>query len=173
MELRTSRLLLRDFLISDASDLQEILGDEETMEFMEPPYTPAQTTAFLEEFCIARHGAAAAVLEGKVIGYLLFHPLEPDVYELGWIFHRAYWRKGYAWEACWALMRYGFEEKNAHKLMAETIDGVKSVGLMKKLGMRPEGIQRRHTRDNRGNWADLYLYGILREEFFDENSSGR
>ena len=44
------------------------------------------------------------------------------------------------------------------------IDGVKSVGLMKKLGMRLEGVQKQQTRDNLGNWADLYLYGILESE---------
>ena len=39
---------------------------------------------------------------------------------------------------------------------------MKSVGLMKKLGMCLEGVQQ--TRDNLGNWADLYLYGILESE---------
>lgn len=38
---------------------------------------------------------------------------------------------------------------------------------MKKLGMRPEGIQRSQTRDNHGNWADLYSYGLL-EEYYRE-----
>ena len=34
---------------------------------------------------------------------------------------------------------------------------MKSVGLMKKLGMRLEGVQKQQTRD-------LYLYGILESE---------
>ena len=41
---------------------------------------------------------------------------------------------------------------------------MKSVGLMKKLGMRLECVQKQQTRDNLGNWADLYLYGILESE---------
>ena len=56
-------------------------------------------------------------------------------------------------------------ERNIHKIFAEAIDGVKSVGLMKKLGMRLEGVQREQTDDNFGNWADLYLYGILQNEW--------
>lgn len=36
---------------------------------------------------------------------------------------------------------------------------------MKKLGMQLEGIQRKQAKDIRGEWADLYLYGLLREEF--------
>lgn len=30
--------------------------------------------------------------------------------------------------------------------------------------VRQEGIQRSQTRDNEGNWVDLYLYGILPED---------
>ena len=164
--METERLTIRPFELTDAADLQAILGDAETMTFVEPPYDLAQTEAFLRDFCIGRQGAQAAVLRetGQVIGYLLFKPLEPEVYELGWIFHRAFWRQGYAYEACRALVRHAFETLNAHKVTAETIDPVKSAGLMRKLGMRQEGVQRLHTRDNDGRWRDLYLYGLLREE---------
>lgn len=168
MQLETSRLILRPFQPDDLSDLQEILGDTGTMQHVEPAYHPAQTEAFLQGFCIGKRGAFAAVQKatGKVIGYVLFHPYgEPEVYEIGWIFNRNYWRRGYAFEACSALVRYAFSELGAHKVFAETIDPVKSVGLMKKLGMQPEGVQRRQTRDHTGQWADLHLYGLLREDF--------
>lgn len=46
-------------------------------------------------------------------------------------------------------------------MVAETIDSQKSVSLMEKLGMKREGVQRSQTKDNLGNWTDLYLYGIL------------
>lgn len=62
-------------------------------------------------------------------------------------------------------MEYAFGTLRAHKVMAEAIDGVKSVGLMKKLGMRQEGLQRQQTLDLDGNWADLSLYGMLRGEW--------
>lgn len=60
-------------------------------------------------------------------------------------------------------MDYAFDKLDAHKIFAETIDGVKSVGLMKKLGMQLEGIQRSHVKDKDGHWADLYLYGRIKE----------
>lgn len=166
MLIRTERLILRDFTAGDASDLHEILGDAETMRYCEPAYDLAKTQAFLEDFCIAKKGAVAAALGGshKVIGYLLFKPLEASVYEIGWIFHRAYWRQGYAYEACCALLAHGFHELGVHKVVAETVDPQKSVALMEKLGMRREGVQRRQTRDPQGNWADLYLYGLLHSD---------
>ena len=42
---------------------------------------------------------------------------------------------------------------------------MKSVSLMQKLGMQLEGIQRSQTKDNHGNWADLYFYGLLEDEW--------
>ena len=166
MELTTARLIIRDFRPEDVRDLHEILGDEQTMRYCEPAYDLAKTEQFLSDFCIGRKGAVGAVhrASGKLIGYLLFNKVDDGVYELGWFFNRAYWRQGYAFEACQALMNHAFDELNAHKVFAETIDAAKSVGLMKKLGMQPEGVQRCQAKDNEGNWADLYFYGLLKED---------
>lgn len=83
---------------------------------------------------------------------------------MGWIFNRRFWRKGYAYEACRAVVNHAFDALDAHKIFAEAIDTVKSVKLMEKLGMRREGVQRSQTRDNAGSWTDLYFYGLLRED---------
>lgn len=44
-------------------------------------------------------------------------------------------------------------------------DEVKSVNLMKKLGMSFEGVQHIDTGDLGGNGAELYVYGMLRENY--------
>lgn len=62
-------------------------------------------------------------------------------------------------------MDYAFGALKAHKIFAEAIDTVKSVRLMQKLGMQLEGVQRSQTKDNHGNWADLYFYGLLEDEW--------
>lgn len=166
MYIETPRMIIRDFVPEDVADLHEILGDNETMENCEPAYDFKKTKEFLTSFCIGRKGAVAAVHResGKMIGYILFNQLSEGVYEMGWIYNRNFWRQGYACESCRAVIDYAFEERKAHKVFAEAIDAVKSVGLMKKLGMQLEGIQRSQTRDNHGNWADLYLYGLLKDE---------
>ena len=166
MLIETERMIVRDFAPEDVNDLYEILGDEETMKNCEPAYNFEKTQKFLEDFCIVKKGAAAAVLKDskKVIGYILFKPLEESVYEIGWIFNKKYWRQGYAYEACSALIAYGFRELDIHKVVAETIDGQKSVNLMEKLGMKCEGVQRGQAKDIFGNAADLYLYGIFQSD---------
>lgn len=163
MLIETGRMIIRDFDMRDAQDLQAILGDEETMALCEPAYTPEKTAAFLREFCIEKRGALAAVHResGRVIGYILFHALEEGMYEIGWFFNRAFWRQGLACEACKALIDYAFDHMHVHKIFAETIDSQRSVRLMEKLGMKLEGIQRSHTKGPAGAWRDLYLYGML------------
>ena len=84
-----------------------------------------------------------------------------------------YWRQGYAFESCKAVIDYAFNSMNIHKIFAEAIDGIKSVNLMKKLGMKQEGIQRSQTKDNFGNWVDLYFYGILAEDTKAVSSGSR
>lgn len=163
MYIETPRMIVRNFQMDDVKDLQEILGDDETMKYCEPAYSLEKTTNFFQKFCIEKKAAIAAVHKesSKVIGYILFKESEKKVYEMGWFFNRNYWRQGYAYEACKAVIDYAFDALNAHKIFAETIDGEKSVNLMKKLDMKLEGIQRSQVKDNSGNWADLYLYGIL------------
>ena len=166
MYLETERMTVRDFAMDDLEDLQAILGDEETMAYSEPTYTRERTAEFLRQFCVEKKGAVAAVLKatGRVIGYILVPEIDEGVYEMGWFFNRTCWGNGYALEACKAVVDHAFNQQNAHKIFAETIDGGKSVGLMKKLGMKPEGIRRSQVKDRSGTWADLYLYGLLAED---------
>ena len=168
----TQRLVIRSFTIEDLDDLQAILGDDETMKFCEPAYDRESTARFLRTFCIGQRGALAAAFKdsGKVIGYILFKRIEEGVCEIGWIFYRSCWGQGLAYEACSCVLNWAFSEQNIHKVFAETIDPVKSVALMEKLGMRREGIQRAQTRDTCNRWADVYLYGLLREEWLDQKN---
>ena len=162
MFIETKRMIIRDFSPADVNDLHEILGDAETMENCEPAYDIEKTGRFLSQFCIGKKGAFAAVHKdsNKVIGYILFKPVEEGIYEIGWIFNRNFWRQSYSYESCSELIRYAFDTLNAHKIIAETIDNEKSTRLMEKLGMTLEGVQKSQAKDNSGNWRDLYLYGI-------------
>lgn len=166
MLIETKRLVISGFEEGDLEDLHEILGDSAVMEHSEEPYTMEKTASFLTDFCIKRGKALATRLKDnkKVIGYILFSEIAPEIYELGWFFNRNYWRRGYAFEACAAVINYAFEELKAHKFFSETVDGEKAVGLMEKLGMKREGVQRRQVRDRKGEWRDLYLYGLLKEK---------
>ncbi len=162
MIIETERLIIRDFLLEDAADLFEILGDDETMKNCEPPYDLVKTENFLKDFCIKRKGAVGAVLKEskKLIGYILFKEYEKDIYEIGWFFNRNYWNRGFAYEGCKAVIEYAFSCLSAKKIFAETVDGAKSVHLMEKLNMKPESAELSTEKNSEGEFYTLYVYSI-------------
>lgn len=56
MNIETARMVIRDFTINDINDMQDILGDAETMKNCEPAYTIEKTADFLQKFCIEKGG---------------------------------------------------------------------------------------------------------------------
>lgn len=46
MLIETKRLMLRCFSEGDFADLQQILGDAQCMEYLEPPYAPKEQGLF-------------------------------------------------------------------------------------------------------------------------------
>lgn len=158
MHIETERMLIRDFTPEDVYELHEILGDEETMKGCEAAYELEKTRAFLSSFCIERKAAVAAASKesGKLIGYILFNEITEGEYEIGWFFNRGFWRQGFAYESCRAVIDYAFYRLNAKKVFAETVDTVRSVGLMKKLGMRLESIEQSSIPD-----TPMYIYSLL------------
>ena len=114
MFIETKRTVLRDFRVEDVDDLQEILGDEQVMEYLEPPYSRERTERFLRDFCMDGRNALAVehLASGKMIGYVLFKAYgQPEVYEIAWIFNKGCWGNGYAYEACSSIMEYAFSHK--------------------------------------------------------------
>ena len=164
MNIRTARLLLRPYRQEDLVDFHEIFSDPAVMRFCGAPYGARASERQLAWF-IAHPVALAAeeMAEGRMIGHLLFKQLpgeEDGIFEIGWIYHRAYWRQGYAFEAARALLDWGFAN-GVHKVIAHTTDPVRSLSLMRKLGMQQEGVLRSHTKDLQGRWADLYIGGLV------------
>ena len=49
MYIESPRMIVRDFQMDDVKDLQEILGDDETLKHSEPAYSPDKTTDFLQK----------------------------------------------------------------------------------------------------------------------------
>ena len=78
---------------------------------------------------------------------------------------KAFWRKGYAFEAWRPLLEFAFGELRLHKLVATSVvENVPSVGTLKKLGFKEEGLFRQE-QFVLGRWHDVVRLGLLREEF--------
>jgi RimJ/RimL family protein N-acetyltransferase len=84
---------------------------------------------------------------------------------IGYAFNRSYWGQGYATEAARALLAFGFERLNLHRIFA-TCDprNVASSRVLEKIGMRREGHLREH-KWQKGRWRDSFMYAILAQEW--------
>jgi [ribosomal protein S5]-alanine N-acetyltransferase len=174
--LETERLILRNFLPDDWSDMYEYLALPEIFEF-EPgePFDGDEAVELAEERSKGDTFIAVDLAStGKMIGHLYFsrnEPLEHASWELGFIFNPAYHRNGYAREACAKIIDYAFMQLGAHRIVSYCNPlNTASWKLLEKIGMRREGhfVQNLfNKRDPYGNpaWHDTFAYAVLKDEW--------
>ena len=157
VELRTSRLRLRDFELGDYQAVHAFAADLAVVRHVEwGPNTPQETQAFLQEASASagvsprRRYALAVVVQAD--GEMLIGSIELQVVsfehhrgEIGYVLARESWGHGYATEATGRLLAFGFNELGLHKISA-TCDPENraSVAVLTKNGMRQEGVLRDH-----------------------------
>ena len=171
--LKTERLVLRPFEETDAEGLHAYLGDAEVVRY-EPYGAMTMEECRLEAARRASDEAfwAVCLADGTLIGNLYLSGADEfGTREIGYVFARACWHKGYATEAARRLMAYAFERLATRRIIAlcDTRNAA-SFALMERLGMRREGEFKKNVgfkTDAHGNtiWTDSYQYAILKEEF--------
>jgi RimJ/RimL family protein N-acetyltransferase len=87
---------------------------------------------------------------------------------LGYWIGVPYWGQGYCTEAARAVLQFGFNQLDLHRVWAPHFKRNPASGrVMQKLGMQYEGCQREHYL-YQGQFEDAMLYGILHHEFVAE-----
>jgi RimJ/RimL family protein N-acetyltransferase len=169
--IETQRLAIRQFRPDDWKAVYEYMSDLEVIAYLpEGQLTEAQTREFLAKN-IGDHAEALAVtlkVEKALIGHMVFHPwFATQIYEIGWVFNKRYHGQGYATEAAYALLEYGFEMLQIHRVIATCQrENVPSYRVMEKLGMKREGHFRKCIYRGENQWWDEYFYAMLEEEWF-------
>ena len=88
--------MIRKMTDQDLEPLCVLLSDPDVMRYLEPPYSNEQTRKFLS-IAMSDHPPVYAVdLNGRFIGYVIYHLYEKDSMEIGWVLLREHWGKGYA-----------------------------------------------------------------------------
>ena len=151
----TNRLLIRELVPEDWPEVQNIALDFQKSEYavydMPLPVRDEEIKALTKQFAES-HLFFAVMLEKNMIGYICFHE-DNGIYDLGYCFHSDYHGKGYASEACRAVMEY-IKKTGAVKAFSSgtALKNIPSRRLLEKLGFvltKTENIS--FNKDQNGN----------------------
>lgn len=167
MELRTERLLLREFLPADFAAVHDFAANPATTEFLEwGPNTEQDTTEFLD-FCLS-HAAtiprtayllAITQINGPLFGTIGLTVRGHEA-EIGYTLNPAFWGRGYATEAATALLDFGLANLGLDRVTATCRpENTASACVLQKLGMTQCG-RIENDRLIRGSWLDTLVFAI-------------
>ena len=172
-EMKTARLLLRPFRLTDVGDVYAYTSDPKWGRFLPlpEPYLRKHAEEFVARSVIRPHETPtfAITLNDTVIGGI---DVRVDTVnktaELGYSISRALWGKGLMVEAATAVIDWAFSEFELVKVGARAdFENRQSRRVMEKLGMTREGVLR-STRTSEADPCrreDTVHYGVLREEW--------
>ncbi|MFC4403794.1 GNAT family N-acetyltransferase [Gracilibacillus xinjiangensis] len=174
MYIITERLIIREFQPEDWKAVLEYTSDNNVMRYIpEGVFSEQQAKDFVSKN-VGESAEKYPVLlkkENVLIGHIDFHQWPGEgTYEIGWVFHPAHHHKGFATEAARAILMYGFEKLDIHRIIATCQpQNTASYHVMEKIGMRREGHFKKcipaHFKKGNSEWWDEYFYTILEEEW--------
>ncbi|MER6156462.1 GNAT family N-acetyltransferase [Streptomyces sp. NPDC001868] len=145
-ELRTDRLLLRDWRESDLAPWAALNADPEVREYFPGVLTSEQSEASAARFQadLDARGwgwwAVEVCATGEFIGFTGLDPVDEHLpfsgVEAGWRLARTAWGHGYATEAARAVLDFGFGRLRLPEILAvTTATNLRSQAVMRRLGM--------------------------------------
>lgn len=176
--LKTQRLLLRRYTMDDADAMfANWCSDDEVTKYLTWPTHPdvevtrAVLSTWVEGYADDGYFHWGIEKDGVLMGDIaaVAASTKNEYAEIGYCMGRAWWGQGIMTEALAEVMRFFFEEVGLHRIMLRhDTENPASGKVMLKNGLLPEGALRGHFKRNDGTYADLELYGILRDEW-EEN----
>lgn len=156
MILETERLFLREMEQSDFDSLCQILKDEETMYAYEGAFSDLEVQEWLDKQLARYHkngfGLWAVILKetGEMIGQCgltMQQWKDQELLEIGYLFQRTHWHKGYATEAAMACKKYAFEVLNVEEVCSIIRDtNIASQNVAVRNGMMITDTWTKHYR---------------------------
>ena len=167
MVLETERLYLREMAQSDFPLLCEHLQDAQVMYAYEHPYSDAEVQEGInkqfQRYKNYGFGVWAVILKenGMLIGQcgLSMQPCEDiEVLEIGYIFQKKHWHKGYATEAATACREYAFNVLKADEVFSLIRDNnIASQNVAKRIGM---SIRKKYVKHYYGIDMPHYIFSV-------------
>jgi ribosomal-protein-alanine N-acetyltransferase len=175
MILTTDRLLLREYVSDDWRAVLAYQSDPRYLRYY--PWTQrtaGDVQAFVQRFidwqdeqpCTRFQFAITLRVEGRLIGScgIRKETATAQQADLGYEIAPSHWGHGYATEAARAVLAFGFNDLELHRIQAFCLaENAASARVLEKLGMQREG-RLRENRWMKGRWWDSLVYGILQHE---------
>jgi RimJ/RimL family protein N-acetyltransferase len=170
----TERLILRQFMLEDAAEVQRLAGDRAiaaVTQAIPHPYEDGMAQNWIKTH-------PKTFTEGKGVVFAITFPetnilcgaiglgIKPEHNhaELGYWIGKPFWGNGYCTEAALAVVKYGFKVLGLHRIYSSHFSSNPASGrVMQKIGMRYEGCLRQHIL-KWGNYEDIVRYGILKTD---------
>lgn len=180
----TDRLVLRELRRDDAAAVSAGAGDRRVARYLlqvPSPYPVDLARRWIDgrvEWWQDGRGVTLAIalrtVPHDLLGTVSLRRFARDRRaELGYWLAVGAWNLGLATEACRAMVDFGFGELGLARIYAQVLAGNQaSVHVLEKLGMAHEGIKRQHVRKG-PRLLDVWLYGLLREEWAASSASPR
>ena len=170
--LTTKRLTLRPLRVHDTPAIFEMMSDEETMRFWDwPAFRDESTVRDIVaaqvsdmEAGTARYWAVAYSPNASAIGSVDLSEIDAhhSRAEVGFLFARKVWGKGFAREAMQAVTAHAFDALGIRRLWARFHTGnAASQRLLESLGFAREGTLKGHIQ-REGARRDCEIYGLMR-----------
>jgi RimJ/RimL family protein N-acetyltransferase len=173
--LHTARLRLRPFADADADALFALQSSDHVLRYWDaPPWTePSRARRFIaacRQMADEGSGARLAIVrnaDGAFIGWCSLTRWNPEYRSasLTYCLSDAAWGHGYATEGVRALLHWGFDALDLHRVQAETdTRNLASARVLDKLGFVREGTLREDCIVN-GEVSDTWVFGLLDREW--------
>ena len=178
-EVNTERLQMRRFLLSDVDSAYRNWASDPDVQlnYGEPVYETREKVSELLDQYIGKYNDPYyyrwAIIEkssGECIGQIAYFLVDPDneFAEIEYCIGTSYQGKGYATEACKAVIRYGFDHIGLHKVqICCRTTNQKSRKVIEKCGLTYEGTLRDYFKMGENRFEGRMYYSILRDEWQD------
>lgn len=154
--LRTERFLLREMTIEDIDDILGIYDHEDVSRYAGGPYEDREESlSYIRDYIANQYRffeygiwLVEDIKTGEIVGRCGFNTREGyEDPELGYVFAKRHWGRGYAREVINAVLKYGFDELSFDRVNAFVMpQNTVSIHLLKKFGFKEKSSVELHNK---------------------------
>jgi RimJ/RimL family protein N-acetyltransferase len=159
---------------SDIAEIMKWINDPEVKSnlLMRYPVSQYQEERWIETALAADNQRnktfALETKDGVYLGGIGLHKIdwENSNAEVGIVIgKKEYWNKGYGTDAMLAILDFGFNQMNLHRIYLRVFEfNQRGIRSYEKCGFQKEGVLRQ-DRYRQGRYYNTIIMGILKEEF--------